>query len=133
MPLADPLEKPLLIFDGECKFCRFWIERWRRVTGDRIDYAPFQDTSVTNRFPDLPRHDLEAAVHLIEPGGRVFRGAEAVLRSLAVNPAKRWPLWVYRRVPGAAMVAEWAYRTVARHRGALSRLTRLIAGRDRWG
>lgn len=133
---AEPrvnLEKPLLVFDGECKFCRYWVERWRRVTEDQIDYAPFQDPSVTNRFPDLPRAEFESAVHLIEPGGRVFRGAEAVLRSLAVNPAKRWALWIYQKVPGAAGLAEWAYRRIARNRGALSKLTRLIVGRKPWG
>src|SRR5437773_2587310 len=38
--VANPPAKPLLIFDGECGFCRRWIERWQAKTGDRIDYRP---------------------------------------------------------------------------------------------
>jgi predicted DCC family thiol-disulfide oxidoreductase YuxK len=127
--LAGRLQKPLLIYDGDCNFCRYWIERWRRTTGDQVDFAPFQDSIVMGRFPELPRDQCESAVHLIDPDGKVYRGAEAVFRSLAVNPARRWPLWIYRKVPGAPAAAEWGYRMVARNRSALSKLTRLIAGR----
>lgn len=81
------------------------------------------------RFPEAIREQCESAVHLIEPDGRIYRGAEAVFRALAVNPARRWPLWIYRKVPGAQAATEWGYRWVARHRSSLSKLTRLIAGR----
>ena len=27
--VRDAPPKPLLIFDGDCHFCRRWIERWR--------------------------------------------------------------------------------------------------------
>jgi predicted DCC family thiol-disulfide oxidoreductase YuxK len=27
--------KPLLVFDGDCGFCRLWIERWRAATDSR--------------------------------------------------------------------------------------------------
>jgi hypothetical protein len=32
----DP-ERPLLVWDGDCDFCRRWIERWRRIAGDRVE------------------------------------------------------------------------------------------------
>ena len=35
-----------MIFDGNCRFCRVWIERWRAVTGDKVEYLPFQDPAV---------------------------------------------------------------------------------------
>ena len=28
--VANAPVKPLLIFDGECHFCRQWIERWKQ-------------------------------------------------------------------------------------------------------
>jgi predicted DCC family thiol-disulfide oxidoreductase YuxK len=33
---------PLLIFDGDCGFCRIWVEYWKRLTGDLVAYGPYQ-------------------------------------------------------------------------------------------
>ena len=122
--VARPPEKPLLIFDGDCAFCRRWIARWKQTTGERVDYAPLQSDDIAARFPELPREQLEFAVHLILPDGRVARAAEAVFRSLAV--ARRWPLWLYENVPGFASLTEVAYRIVAANRGFFSRVTRWL-------
>lgn len=118
--------KPLLIYDGACGFCRTWIERWRRVTGDRIEYAPYQEAA--GRVPALAREAFERAVHLVEPGGRVTRAAEAVARSLAYAPGQGWALWLYRFVPGVAPVSEAGYAWIARHRPLCERLTRALLG-----
>ena len=120
-------ETPVLIFDGDCGFCRLWIERWRAITGEGVQYEPFQEAA--GRFPEIPREAFARAVHLILPGGEVFRGAHAVFRSLAVVPGLAWMLWVYRHVPGIAPVTEYFYGWVARHRNLLYRLTRLMWGR----
>lgn len=119
-------QKPLLIYDGECSFCRAWIARWQHVIGDRIEYAPYQDA--TSRLPDIPRERFAEAVVLIEPDGRRAHGAEAVFRSLAKAPGHGWMLWLYRFLPGFAPASDWAYRQVAGHRPAFERLTRLVWG-----
>jgi len=106
--------KPLLLFDGDCGFCRQWIERWRRFTGDAVDYAPFQAEAA--RFPEIPRERLAEAVHLVEPDGRVTRGAEAVFRALAAAPGRSWILSLYEDLPGLAGASEFFYRRVARPR-----------------
>jgi len=124
--VARPPEKPLLVFDGDCTFCGLWIQRWRQTTGDLVDCVPFQDASLAEQFPELPRERFERAVHFIEPTGEVFEGAEAAFRALAVR--KRWPLGLYRRVPGARPVCDLAYRIVARNRSIFSFLTRLLWG-----
>ncbi|PYK29997.1 MAG: hypothetical protein DME57_08395, partial [Verrucomicrobia bacterium] len=51
--VANPPPKPLLIWDGECHFCRRWIERWREITGDQVDYETSQQ--VGDRFPEISR------------------------------------------------------------------------------
>jgi len=117
-----------MVFDGECRFCAFWIARWRRATGDRVEYAPFQSPEVAARFPELPRQRFEKSVQFIEPDGTVYSGAAAVFRSLAVNPQRRWGLRLYQKLPGFAPLAEWAYRFVASHRTAFSALTRFFFG-----
>jgi len=124
LPVATPPPKPLMIFDGDCEFCRLWIRRWQQATGDRVEYVPFQASHVVERFPGLAREQLATAVHLIEPDGTVFSGAEAAFRALAHNPAKERPLRWYQRSPTFANITERAYRFVAEHRPLFSRLTR---------
>src|SRR5580658_6578971 len=95
--VASPPPKPLLIFDGDCGFCRRWVARWQRATGDLVDYLPYQDEFIAARFPEIPRADLERAVGFIRPDGAVYSGAEAVFRSLAEAGKERWLLKLYER------------------------------------
>jgi len=115
-----------MIYDGECEFCREWIERWRRITGDRVAYLPFQQ--VAARHPEIPIERFRASVHLLEPDGRWSRGAEAVFRSLAWAPGHRGGRWAYDHVPGFGAVTEAAYRVVAAHRPFFHRVSRLLFG-----
>jgi predicted DCC family thiol-disulfide oxidoreductase YuxK len=124
--VAHPPEKPVLIYDGDCGFCRRWIARWKQLTGERVEYVPLQSERVASQFPELPGAALETAVHLVEPDGRVTRGAEAAFRSQAC--ARRWPIWIYQNVPGVAPVSEAAYRVVARNRTFFSFVTRWLWG-----
>src|SRR5579862_8206698 len=122
---ATPPAKPVLIFDGDCNFCRRWISRWQQATGNRVEYVPCQDPSVAERFPEIPRERCEQAVQFVDVDGTTYSGAEAVFRVLAVSPCRRWPLGLYQGVPMVATVTEWSYRFVAEHRTGFSRLTRL--------
>jgi predicted DCC family thiol-disulfide oxidoreductase YuxK len=126
--VADAPSVPLLIFDGDCHFCRRWIERWRVLTGDAVEYAPFQEAAA--RFPEVPREDFERAVHLIETDGRVYRAAEAVFRSLGEVRGRRWMIWCYQHVPGFAAITEIFYSLVAVNRRLASFLTRVLWGND---
>ena len=116
--------RPILIYDGDCGFCRAWIERWRVLTGEWVEYAAAQE--VAGRYPQIPPEGFRRAVQLVMPGGEVYEGAEAILRALASAPGNGWGLAVYQGVPGARTLCEFAYRQVARRRGLVSRLTRLF-------
>lgn len=96
------------------------------MTGDAVYYVPYQ--GLTDPFRRIAHSEFARAVHLIDTEGQITSGAEAVFRSLALGGAKRWPLWVYRRIPLAAPVAESAYALVAQHRTAASRVTRWLWG-----
>jgi predicted DCC family thiol-disulfide oxidoreductase YuxK len=126
MPSNAPAN-PLLVYDGDCSFRRLWIDRWRAITADRVDYAPFQ--RVAAQFPEIPRAQFTRSVQLILPGGEAFSGAHTVFRTLAYAPGKGWMLALYLRLPGLAFLCEWGYRLVARHRTLLYGLTRLLWGR----
>ncbi len=126
--VADPPDKPLMIFDGDCLFCRRWIERWRELTRGAVEYAPLQEAA--ERFPEIPRDDFEQALHFIDVDGTVHCGADAVFRSLGRVRAGRGLIWCYDHVPGFAPITEAAYRVVARHRMLASFFTRLFWGND---
>jgi predicted DCC family thiol-disulfide oxidoreductase YuxK len=118
--------KPLLVWDGKCGFCRAWIARWQRITGDRVDYAAYQ--AAAPLFPTIPIERFKHSVQLIEPGDRLSQGAEAVFRALAYAPGYGWPLALYRRLPFFAPASEAFYWIVARNRNLFSFLTRIAYG-----
>jgi lipase maturation factor 1 len=123
-----PPSRPLMVFDGDCRFCRRWIARWKNSTGDAVDYLPFQEEEIALRFPEIPRADLEEAVHLVLPDGTVFRGAHAVFRSLAEGGRHRWLARLYEKFPGFADATEMLYEEVALHRTFLSHLDGIYSG-----
>ena len=126
--VANPPQKPLMLFDGNCHFCRRWIERWRELTVGRVDYASSQEAG--GQSPEIPPSEFEKSVQFIETDGTVFRGAEAVFRSLRCGGKGKWLAWSYDRIPGFAAITETAYGLVARNRSLASAGTRLLWGDD---
>ena len=126
--VSNPPSKPLLLWDGECDFCRLWIERWREITAGKVEYATYQQAA--HQFPEIPVEQFKRAMALIEPGGETFFAAEAVYRSLRYRSSRRWLAWSYDHVPGFAVISEIAYKFIARHRGLGSTFTRLLWGKD---
>ncbi len=113
---------PLLVYDNDCDFCRYWVGQWQHITGDRISYAPYQEVAAA--FPEIPLSAYENSVQLIFQDGTVLSGAEAVFRALDNGLL----LWCYSHLPGFANVSEWSYRFVAQHRPFFSALTRWFWG-----
>jgi predicted DCC family thiol-disulfide oxidoreductase YuxK len=111
--------QPLLIYDGRCGFCRIWIDYWKRLTGDRIEYASSQE--VGGRFPQIPEAAFAQAVQLVRPDGSVASGARAVFETLGRER-------VYESWPRVARLSEAAYRWIAQHRSFFYWVTRLTFG-----
>ena len=126
--VSNPPPKPLLIWDGDCDFCRLWIERWREITAGEVDYITYQEAA--KRFPEIPTDEFNRSVVLIQPDGAMFFAAEAVYRSLAYRRSRKWLAWSYDHVPGFAAVSETGYGFIARHRKFASAVTRLLWGKD---
>ncbi len=116
--MQTKISKPLLVYDGDCEFCCLWIKRWRHLTKDRIDYAPYQQ--VYQEFPEIQIIEFQTSVKLIYVNGQVFSGAEAIF--IALN--NRMLLWCYKHLVGFASLSELIYRFVARHRQFFSKVTR---------
>jgi predicted DCC family thiol-disulfide oxidoreductase YuxK len=128
MRVSNPPSKPLLIWDGDCHFCRRWIERWEQSTGDAVDYISFQQ--IGDRFAEIPREEFQRAATLVEPDGNVYRGAHGVFRALRGRSSRRWLSWGYDHVPGFAAISESVYNLISRNRQLASVVTRVLWGNN---
>ena len=110
----------LLLWDGECGFCRRSVE-WaeRRDTQHAFQAIPYQQAPSPPMTPDL-RRACARAVHLLTADGELLRAGRACL-------------WVLQRigypvlarvlaVPPLVWAVELGYWLVARNRGLASRL-----------
>src|SRR6266850_5861617 len=112
--VSNPPPKPLMIWDGECHFCRLWIERWHVITAGAVDYTTYQEAAA--RFPEIAPEQFQRSVVFIDGNGEVFVAAEAVYRSLRCRSSRKWLSWSYDHVSGFAAISEFAYGIVARNR-----------------
>ena len=117
-----------MVFDGDCGFCRFWIERWRGATGDQVDYEPYQ--KIAAHYPEIPTHAFQSAVQFIEPDGQVSSGADAIFRALEFSRQENILLSTLREMPFFNEAARFIYKIVAENRTFFSFLTRLFFGRS---
>jgi predicted DCC family thiol-disulfide oxidoreductase YuxK len=108
-----------MLFDGDCGFCRYWIEQWQRITRDKVQYRSFQEALI--QFPHLTEKECMESVRLILPDGSISSGARAVFKAFAIADRFVWLLKCYDCVPLFGRVAEWGYRLVAAHRIFLSK------------
>src|SRR6476646_5816163 len=119
----------VLVFDGDCGFCRYCVEYARAVTDGEahhgVRYEPYQQ--VAGQYPDISVDEFKASIRLITPSAR-YHGAQAAFQVLALAPRLRGWLWCYRFVPLFAFIAEVLYRFTARHRGAVFRMARPLFG-----
>ena len=125
----ESLDRPLLVWDGTCGFCRRSLEHIQERVGDRLHYAPYQQ--VHRYFDEIDESDFEQAVHLIEPDGTYCSAAEAIFRGLSHDPkgGDSWS-WAYVNLPGFRSVTEWGYERVADNRPLVSKLSRWLVGED---
>ena len=108
------MDKVTLIYDGDCNFCISWIGRLQCITKDRVEYLASQD--VFEQFPQISTDDYKRSIQLVDAGGNVFEGTEAVFRALECVPRKKWPLWIYQNIPGFAFISESAYKGFSKYR-----------------
>ncbi len=123
-----PKDKPLLIWDGHCGFCAWWVARWEEITGDKLKFETSQ--SASPRIEDIEASEFQRAVFLLEPDGTVYSGAGAAYRSLYIGDKYRFLFKWYRSSVFFRRLSESAYRLVADHREFFFRITKLMFGSD---
>jgi predicted DCC family thiol-disulfide oxidoreductase YuxK len=107
--------RPVVVYDGACRFCIEQAQRLERLVGDRIRLASFREPGVLEQHPQLTRAACERALQLVEPDGTVRSGADAVVHVLGVRAGFAPLRWLYR-VPGLRQLFDLGYGLVARNR-----------------
>lgn len=122
-----PQDKPILIYDGNCGFCKYWIIKWRRMTRESIQYFPYQ--KVASQFSDIPEDYFRQAVRYIDTDGTVGNGPEAAFQTLYIKKKYRFLLRWYRGKTWFRMLSDRVYQWIADHRTFLFKLSRLFFGK----
>jgi len=126
---ASKLRKPLLIWDGDCRFCRAWVGYAQRLTNDQVEYVTSEEID-----PDqfgIEREALSKSVHLVLQDGKVLKGAEAVFTALSLGKGGKGDhglLWCYRSIPLFRPVSEAGYEFIAENRYSFSMVSRFLWG-----
>jgi len=110
----------LLLWDGDCAFCRRSVE-WvrRRDTRRELEVVPYQQAPAPPMTPELARA-CARAVHVVTPEGEVLRAGRASLYVLGRigHPGLARIL----SLPPLVWAVELGYWLVARNRQFFSRL-----------
>ncbi len=109
-------ERWIVLYDGLCRFCTAQAKKLVRVVGkSRVESVSFQSEGVLARFPGVTHEACMLRMHVVRPDGRVFAGAEAVMRAVTLVPIVGWLALIYY-VPGIRQLADFVYRFVAKNR-----------------
>ena len=107
--------RPVLLYDGLCRFCIGQAARLQRWTGNRIRLVSFRDPGALDPYPGLTADTCEQGMQLVLPDGRIVAGLEAGARALALRPPLVLVAALYF-VPGIRQLADALYRVVVRNR-----------------
>ena len=111
----EPVQ-PVIVYDGECRFCLWSVQRIRKLDRPGLfEYVPRQARGVAERFPALAGSDFNTGLRLIQDGGQVHVGADAVYEIYRRLSPYRFFAWVYR-LPVLRQLFRAAYALVARNR-----------------
>ncbi len=112
----ETLARDIVLYDGECNFCKGQIANLRRLDGkNRLEFVSLHDPRVRREYPDLTHEQLMEQMWIITPSGQRFGGADAV-RYLTTRLPILWPLWPVMHLPGTMPVWRFAYRKIAERR-----------------
>lgn len=110
-----PDDSPVLLFDGVCNFCNWWVQFVIERDPDAVfRFAPLQ-SAVAGEL--LAEHGLDSdhldSVVLVE-GERCYTKSDAVLRAATHLGGVYRTLWLLRAVP--RRLRDWLYDAVADRR-----------------
>jgi predicted DCC family thiol-disulfide oxidoreductase YuxK len=116
------VERAVILYDADCGFCRWFVEKilgWDRR--GHLRTVALQDPEADTLLPSMEPERKMASWHLVTADGEVHSAGAAFPPLLRLLPGGRPFAAAAAAFPG---LTERAYRSVARNRGRLGRLSR---------
>ena len=120
-----PPSQTLLVWDGKCGFCKFWVTRWKIQTQGKIKFITYQE--VAENFKDIPLKEFKKSSKVIEPNGRVYNGPDSAYRSLYISGNRKWH-HLYKNSKLFTTLSDHAYNHIAKHRSFYFKITKACLG-----
>lgn len=109
-------KKMTVLYDDTCVLCRRTVGTLGKLrTTEKLVMLPLQSAAPEMLPAGYAREDLLTQLHVVDAGGRLYRGADAVVRIMRSVPSLRVVAPLYR-IPGMKPLADFLYRFVAKHR-----------------
>ena len=114
---------PAVLYDGDCGFCTWTVDKIAaRVEPGAIEIVPLQSPRADELLGGRVDEETKwASWHLVEPGGALYSGGDAVPRVLR---HVRGGVLAGRLAARFPRVTSGLYRAVARNRDRLGRVVR---------
>lgn len=112
------MPKPVLIYDGDCSFCRKWM-RWFRAHDpeQQMEYLARQSPERESRYPQLNDAKYQGALQLILASGEIRSGEMATATALTcLADTKYRLLGKFIMLPGIRQCAHIGYKIIAKNR-----------------
>jgi predicted DCC family thiol-disulfide oxidoreductase YuxK len=118
--LPEPIGRDVVLFDGQCQFCRSQIAILRRLDWfSRLEMVSLHDPRVGQQFPDLTIDQLMEQMWVITPIGDRYGGADAV-RYMTRHLPSLYLLAPLMHIPGSMPLWRRLYGWIAKHRYRLT-------------
>ena len=115
--------RDMVIFDGECQFCRKSVETLRRLdVAKRLEFVSLHSPVIAAKFPDLSHEMLMEQMWVVSKAGMRYGGADAI-RYLSRTIPTLFAIAPLMHIPLTRPLWRALYRAVAsrRYRLAASR------------
>jgi predicted DCC family thiol-disulfide oxidoreductase YuxK len=116
-------EKLYVVYDGQCNLCLASVAKLKELpTHAALQFVQIQQIGLEGDSPlivpglhQVNREALYDKMHVADEQGRLFAGADGVIRILRTVKGLRW-LSAFYKLPGMKRLADWMYRYIANRR-----------------
>lgn len=111
-------EPPFFLFDGDCGFCRAWVNWLERRLPPDTCFVPFQHVDDLGAYGLTP-DDVVTASYWISSDGTPHGGARSFAHALRTGTLPWSALGIVLDLPLVGTIADRLYPVIARHRHQL--------------
>ena len=91
-------KSPIIVWDGECDFCRLCADRFKSLAKDNIEFITYQE--IFNKYTKAPELDYKKSVVFFTKKD-TYKGAAAVF-GFYNEIGKKLPIWLYLKLKKTA-------------------------------